>query len=606
MIKSKLKEVFGFDSFLDNQGKIVEAIVKRRDVFAVMPTGAGKSLCYQLPSILMDGVCIVISPLIALMKDQVDGARENGIRAAYFNSTMISEERGAVMEALRFGNIDLLYISPERLSMDYFVDMLKNISISFFAIDEAHCISEWGHNFRPDYLVLSELRKLFPNTPIAAFTASATDKVKKDIALRLNLNEPLLIEASYDRPNLFYQSERKRNVDKQILDFIGKYKNAPGIVYRTTRKNVESTAEFLKSKNINVLPYHAGMDNIERQRNQDAFNNDKIQVIVATIAFGMGIDKSNIRFVIHGDMPKDIESYYQETGRAGRDGEIAQCLLLHSFKDENTHNYFISLVEDKVERKRRTYKLSQMVKFATLTRCRRKTLLNYFGERYEKKNCGGCDVCLGEPKLVDSTRDAQILMSAIARTNERFGINHIVKIVRGSEDKQIKKFGHYQLPTHGAGKHLSQADCMELFGQLSVAGAIKKHIEEQNRISLTTKGRDILFGRKKFQILKAISKAKRTSSNSFIDYDKDLFAELRSLRTGIASEQKVPPYIVFSDKSLHEMCRKFPVNKQSMLNIGGVGQKKLRDYGQTFIEVIQNYLEDNPDIKLTQPSNNYF
>ena len=352
-MREHLKKVFGFDSFRENQEEVITALLNKRDAFVVMPTGGGKSLCYQLPAILSNGMCVVISPLIALMKDQVDGARANGIRAAYYNSSLTAVEKRSVDVAIRDNTLDLLYLAPERLSLDHFFrDLKQSANIAFFAIDEAHCISEWGHDFRPDYLVLSKLKENFPNIPIGAFTASATPHVQDDIRIKLNLVDPFTVLASFNRPNIFYQVQRKDDVNLEILDFIEQHKGEAGIVYRTTRKSVEETADKLKRNKINALPYHAGLDSEIRKKNQEAFNKDDIQVIVATIAFGMGIDKSNVRFVVHGDLPKNIESYYQETGRSGRDGEPAHCLLLHSYGDEATIKFFIEKMEDVKEKKR--------------------------------------------------------------------------------------------------------------------------------------------------------------------------------------------------------------------------------------------------------------
>jgi ATP-dependent DNA helicase RecQ len=599
-LKHQLKKIFGFDSFRENQADIIQAIIAGRDVFAVMPTGGGKSLCYQLPAVLSQGMCVVVSPLIALMKDQVDGARENGIRAVYFNSSMNAEEKRSVYSAIKSNELDLLYLAPERLSLTaFFTELQKSAQIAFFAIDEAHCISEWGHDFRPDYLVLSKLKENFPDIPVAAFTASATGDVRKDIVKRLNLTDPLTVRASFNRANIFYQVERKSSVNEQILAFIEKHSEEAGIVYRTTRKAVEETAAFLKRFNIDALPYHAGMDNEDRRKNQDAFNKDEIQVIVATIAFGMGIDKSNVRFVVHGDLPKNIESYYQETGRSGRDGEPAHCLLLHSYGDEATIKYFIDQMENSEEQKRSSAKLAIMSSFANVHICRRKALLKYFGEEYPAANCGSCDICSGNFNTRDATKEAQIFMSAVLRTGESFGKIHIIDIIRGADTQKIRNFNHKNLKTYGSGKENSKKDWNAFADSLFAADAIVQRNDENRQIELTSKGRDILFGRQAFNIIEAVKAAKSTkntiSRRKTItdDYDGRLFEILRKQRTSIAKKANVPPYVVFSDKTLHEMARLYPVSRGSMLQISGVGQMKMRQYGEIFCEEIKNYLSAN-------------
>ena len=394
-IFNTLRTVFGFQTFRPDQESIVRNILSSRDVFAVMPTGGGKSLCYQLPAALMHGTVVVISPLISLMKDQVDAAVENGMQAAFMNSSMDADEVAEVYRMLKYSKIKLLYIAPERFAMPHFIERLKTASISLFAIDEAHCISEWGHDFRPDYLNLSRIPEMFPEVPVAAFTATATQKVQEDIIARLGLRRPHIVRASFNRPNLFYEVKPKSKVDAQILEFLRERPAESGIIYRTTRDSVMLTADFLKSKGIAALPYHAGLSAAERSRNQESFNKDEVQVMVATIAFGMGIDKSNVRFVIHADLPKNIDGYYQETGRAGRDGEPARCVLFFSRGDIPKIRYFINGITDDRERFIAIEKLNQTVGYASHNVCRRKQLLGFYGEDYSADNCGACDICLG-------------------------------------------------------------------------------------------------------------------------------------------------------------------------------------------------------------------
>ncbi len=395
VVHNTLRTVFGFESFRPNQETIVNTILNQQDVFAVMPTGGGKSLCYQLPALLLEGTAVVISPLISLMKDQVDAARENGIAAVFMNSSLDQREIANIERMLNTNQVKLLYIAPERFAMPQFIETLKRIPLSLFAIDEAHCISEWGHDFRPDYLALSAIPELFPNIPVAAFTATATQKVQQDIIHKIGLRTPHTIRASFNRPNLFYQVKPKSRVEEQILEFLQDHAGESGIIYRTTRDSVSATAAFLASHGIKALPYHAGLPAEERDKNQEAFNKDEVSVIVATIAFGMGIDKSNVRFVVHADLPKHIEAYYQETGRAGRDNEPAHCLLYFSRGDIPKIRYFIDKMEDETERAIAMEKLNQTVRFASHNVCRRKQLLSFFGEAYGTENCRACDICTG-------------------------------------------------------------------------------------------------------------------------------------------------------------------------------------------------------------------
>ncbi len=501
-ILKTLRTVFGFQTFRPNQEGIIGSILDKQDVFAVMPTGGGKSLCYQLPALMMNGTTIVISPLISLMKDQVDAALENGIPAAFMNSSLSSEEISGVYQKMKYNKIKLLYIAPERFAMQHFLETLKNLPVSFFAIDEAHCVSEWGHDFRPDYLALSIIPKMFPGAPVAAFTATATRRVQEDIISRLGLRSPNVIRASFNRPNLFYEVKSKSRADQQILEFLKEHSGESGIVYRTTRDSVTDTAEFLTSKGIKALPYHAGLGGDERTRNQDAFNRDEISVIVATIAFGMGIDKSNVRFVVHADLPKNIEGYYQETGRAGRDGEPAHCLLLFSRGDIPKIRYFIDQITDDDERSVALEKLNQMAGFASHNVCRRKQLLNFFGEEYLSENCGTCDICSGTVEQIDVTVDAQIAMSAVSRTQQRFGAGHIVDIVTGADTKRIRELRHNEIKTYGAGRDKDKKHWRFIIDELLAQEALHQDGEKYPVLKLTQKGLEILFGKAQILALK--------------------------------------------------------------------------------------------------------
>ena len=597
-ILNALKNIFGFRSFRPNQESIIRSILDHRDVFAVMPTGGGKSLCYQLPAMLMQGTAVVISPLIALMKDQVDAAVANGIPAAFMNSSMDAAEISDVYRLLKYNKIRLLYIAPERFAMPHFLERLKSTDISFFAIDEAHCVSEWGHDFRPDYLGLSLIPQVFPEVPVTAFTATATQKVQEDIINRIGLRNPQVVRASFNRPNLFYQVRTKSKVESQILEFLGDHSGESGIIYRTTRDSVTETAGFLQSKGIAALPYHAGLPAEERSRNQVAFNRDEAQVIVATIAFGMGIDKSNVRFVIHADLPKNIEGYYQETGRAGRDGDPAHCLLFFGRGDIPKIRYFINAMTDDRERLMAIEKLNQTVGFASHNVCRRRQLLGFFGEDYPDENCGGCDICIGSVEKVDLTTDAQIIMSAISRTGQRFGIGHIIDIVSGADTRRIRELKHNEIKTYGAGKGIDKKHWRSVVDELIAQDALMQEGEPYPVLHITTKGSDILFGRGKITGLKKEEAKTRTTSrqSGVSGYDEGLFERLRTVRKRIAEVQRVPPYIIFSDKTLHELSRQYPSTLPEMRKISGVGYAKLERYGGDFIREILKYLEENPGI----------
>jgi ATP-dependent DNA helicase RecQ len=601
-IRDTLKTIFGFQSFRPNQESIIKNILDGRDVFAVMPTGGGKSLCYQLPATVMHGTAVVISPLISLMKDQVDAAVENGIRAAFMNSSMGADEVSDVYRMLKYNKIKLLYIAPERFAMPHFLERLKTVAISLFAVDEAHCISEWGHDFRPDYLALSLIPKMFSGVPIAAFTATATQRVQEDIIEKIGLRKPHIVRASFNRPNLFYEVKAKSKVELQILKFLRDHHSESGIIYRTTRDSVMETADFLKSKGIAALPYHAGLSADERNKNQEAFNRDEVQVIVATIAFGMGIDKSNLRFVVHADLPKNIEAYYQETGRAGRDGEPAHCLLFFGRGDIPKIRYFINDITDDKERFIAIQKLNQTVGFASHNVCRRRQLLAFFGEDYPRDNCGACDICSGSVEQIDITTEAQIIMSAISRTGQRFGTGHIIDIVTGADTKRIRELRHNEIKTYGAGKGRDKRYWRSVVDELIAQETLVQQGDPYPVLKITQKGSNILFGGERIMALrKEEVKAKVPKErDEFGGYDGILFERLRNVRKRIAESQEVPPYIIFSDRTLHEMCRRFPSTLSDMTKISGVGEVKLERYGEDFIREIKIYLDENPGISIQE------
>ncbi|MHC4715356.1 MAG: DNA helicase RecQ [Planctomycetota bacterium] len=593
-IMAALSNVFGFHAFRPNQESIIRAVMDRQDVFAVMPTGGGKSLCYQLPAHLLSGTCVVISPLISLMKDQVDAAKANGLRAEFLNSSLEPPEQAHVLRRLTDAELDLLYVAPERFAMDGFLATLKTVPLCLFAVDEAHCISEWGHDFRPDYLSLSRIVADFDGVPLAAFTATATERVQRDVVERLGLRTPFTVRASFNRPNLFYQVLPKDNVRRQLLAFLRDRPGQSGIVYRTTRSSVEQTADRLREAGVEALPYHAGLEPEVRKRHQEAFNRDEVDVIVATIAFGMGIDKSNVRFVVHADLPKNIESYYQETGRGGRDGEPAHCLLLFGRGDIPKIRYFIDQIPDETERTVAAKKLNQMASYATVNACRRRRLLGYFGESLEADGCGGCDVCAGQVEQVDATTDARIAMSAVARTGQRFGTVHVVDVITGADTEKVRDFRHDGLKTYGAGEDRPKRYWRMIIDNLIGQDCLRQTTGRFPVLHLTDKGLEMLTGGGTFHVLRQKEapppKAKR-AKGEVVEYDPVLFERLRALRLEFARKRGVPPYIVFSDRTLHEMAHYRPATDDQMREITGVGDRKLAQYGEAFLAEIRAYVE---------------
>ncbi|MCF8216633.1 MAG: DNA helicase RecQ [Chlorobium sp.] len=605
ILSGTLRRVFGFSGFRRDQERIVRAILESRDIFAVMPTGGGKSLCYQLPAVMLPGTCLVVSPLIALMKDQVDGARANGIRAAFLNSSISPLEQDDVLCQLQSDALDLLYIAPERFALERFRDIAAKARISLAVIDEAHCISEWGHDFRPDYLSLSKLVSLFPKVPVAAFTATATHSVQDDILRRLGLRDPLVVRASFDRTNLFYDIRFKENANEQLVSIIKNNQGKAGIIYRTSRKSVSDTATILRAKGFRALPYHAGLGDDERKRNQEAFIRDEIDVIVATIAFGMGIDKSNIRFVIHADLPKSIENYYQETGRAGRDGEPARCILLFSHGDIPKVRFFIDSIADEAERARALDAFSKVVSFASSSVCRRKSLLEYFGETYPDQNCGNCDVCKGSLKTINCTREAQMLLSAIVRTDERFGASHIIDIVTGSTNRKVLDFGHDRIKTYGAGKSKKKPFWKRLVDELLARKIISRSEGLFPALYLLPDASRVLKNEMEIEMAAAVE-TKRQKNSAPVSTGQDngeLFELLRALRKEIADEQGVPPYVVFSDRSLRDMALLLPRDNETMLAVSGVGEVKLQRYGRQFISCIMRWCDTNGSLNEERTKN---
>ncbi len=605
-----LRQVFGFTDFKPFQEAIIEQALAGRDVFAALPTGGGKSLCYQLPSMLSEGLSVVISPLIALMKDQVDAARAVGVAAGCLHSGMDMDERRGVYHALSDGNLKLLYISPERLGVEGTFSNLAEWGCCAVAVDEAHCISEWGHEFRPDYRQLIRVRETFPDIPMMALTATATRRVQDDIIRQLGLNDPYIVRAGFNRPELFYRVEPKHNVLARITEFIKVRSGFSGIVYRATRADVEKTIEYLGKKEINAAPYHAGLPDKVRRQNQEDFKTDKTLVIVATLAFGMGIDKPDIRYVVHGDLPKNLEAFYQETGRAGRDGDDAETLLLWNAGDLAKTRWHINRMEDSAEQERAVASLNKMRRFADSFACRRKMLLEHFDEHLPG-NCGRCDVCVGEVESVDATTDARKFLSAVMRTHQRYGIHYAVDIVRGNLTDKIQERGHQTLPTFGVGEDKPKNYWLALAGDLEASGYVYRDEERFKAIVLTDEGQELLRGNREFRsVRRSVSKTETKYTGSLrysepslggdekqelTDEEKRLFEVLRSLRLEKASEIGKPPYIVFSDRTLRAMAVRRPATGQEFLECHGVGETKLSKWGESFLQAIREFEAPYPD-----------
>ncbi len=602
-----LKQSFGFDSFRPLQEEIIRDALADRDVFALLPTGAGKSLCFQLPALARPGLTVVISPLISLMKDQVDSLTTSGIAATFLNSTLHANEIAERMRKLRAGQYRLLYVAPERAMLPGFLANLKEWPVKLIAIDEAHCISEWGHDFRPEYRQLERLREFFPATPLMALTATATRRVQSDIVKQLRLRQPSCYVASFNRPNLTYRVQAKDGAYKQLLRFLKSHAADSGIVYCQSRNNAENLAVRLSEDGIEARPYHAGLDGAKRANNQDMFLRDDVQVICATVAFGMGINKSNVRFVVHYDLPKNIEGFYQETGRAGRDGLPSECLLLFSAGDAVKYSRFIDEMSKPQEREIARQQLSQMVQLAESAECRRVAMLRYFGEEFRAKDCGACDNCLTPRETYDGTIEAQKFLSCVYRLREKsridFGINQIAEVLTGADSEKVRKWDHQYVSTYGVGKEHSQNEWRLIGRELVRQGYVKQLPEKFNVLQLSETGLEALKQRHPIQLVKPIALPKdkrsrdekrRRDLNGAADYDELLFDELRGLRKNIADERGVPAYIVFSDVSLRQMARYYPASETEFARISGVGEKKLADFGGQFIDLITRYLEKNP------------
>ncbi len=579
-----------------NQEGAIDAVLAKKDSVVLMPTGGGKSLCYQIPALMLDGLTLVVSPLIALMKDQVDALVNNGVKAAFLNSSQTNREQVEVFQKVRSGEIKILYVAPERLlqSGEQFIDFLESINVSLFAIDEAHCISSWGHDFRPEYIQLGKLKKYFPNIPIIALTATADKLVRKDIFERLNINHAELFISSFNRPNIYYSVEPKRNSFEKLLNFLEPRREESGIVYCLSRASTEALAMDLKDEGYSALPYHAGLTKAERDKHQESFLNDDTKIIVATIAFGMGIDKSNVRFVVHMDLPKNVESYYQETGRAGRDGLESNALLFFSWGDVVKLKGFVEVENNQIQSEIMLKKLDKMGEYGDLKTCRRRFLLHYFDENL-KENCGHCDNCNTIFEKIDGTIIAQKALSAVARTGQRFGMSYLIDFLRGSKSKTIK-LEHLNLKTYGVGADISKDDWFAYFKDLIAQGFIAQTTGQYPTIVLTETSEDVLLGNAKVELCKiAAMEEKKTSLVSEVShpYIKELFDELKKLRTDFARGENVPPYVIFSDATLIEMATYLPQNTSEMLRNSGVGDVKMDKYGADFLQIVADYCQIN-------------
>lgn len=593
-IYPSLQKYFGYSTFRPLQEDIIIRILEKKDTFVLMPTGGGKSLCYQLPSLVLDGITIVISPLISLMKDQVDVLKQNGIAAEFLNSSLQPSEQQDVLEKLKNKKLSLLYVAPERLVQENFLDVLKTVPINFFAIDEAHCISQWGHDFRPEYRKLNVIRNYFPDRPIVALTATATPQVRGDIIERLKLQQAKTFQASFNRPNLSYSVIPKQNPYDQLSEYISKHQGESGIIYCQSRATVETVASYLQEQGVKALPYHAGLSDKERSRNQEQFIREDTDIIVATIAFGMGIDKPNVRFVIHYNLPKTLEHYYQETGRAGRDGLPSECILLFNFADRFAHERFIREKESEQERLVAIQQLNNVVEFAQSTICRRAQLLRYFGEETDINNCASCDNCTVVRETFDATLIAQKILSCIYHVQGKFGIAHVVNILLGSKAQKIFDYNHHKLSTYGIVDDYDRNQIKTIIYALIHEGYIQQSQDDYGILGLTEKSIPILKNQEKIELVKpakmSVSKNKKVDDRII---NPDLFNALRGLRKRLADDADLPPYIIFSDASLKDMAARIPQNKTEFRHIKGVGDMKLKAYGDTFLKEIKEYLETN-------------
>lgn len=586
-MEEHLKKYFGYNQFRENQKAIVSAILSRRDVLAILPTGAGKSICYQLPSLMMPGLAVVVSPLISLMQDQVVSLSKNGLPAAFVNSSLPFVEIQHVMNHLN--EYKLLYVAPERFSDENFIRSLKEASISFFAIDEAHCISQWGHSFRPEYRKMSLLKKEFPLSSVIALTATATKEVQADIAAQLSMQDPFIVRASFDRPNLTFHVFSKNSAVNQLNQFLIKHPDESGIIYAATRKTVDETHALLVQKGFKAGKYHAGLSDVERLKAQDEFIYGHSPLMVATVAFGMGIHKPDIRFVVHMDMPRSIEQYYQEVGRAGRDGLPAECLMFYSSQELVLYNLFLDQIDDKEVKRATKLKTDKIYSFCRTSFCRRKELLSYFGEIYPSLSCNGCDNCLGNTDLVDETLTAQKILSCIYRLDQKFGIQYVIDVLRGSKKDALLKNGHDQLSTYRLMPESSEEDLRAFIHLLLEKSYLKRSEGEYPVLKWTEQSLDVVRGKTRVMGKKktrAIVQRKKTED---LVHDLSLFAKLSDLRKKLALSARVPAFVIFGDRTLIEMAKIYPSTREDFLRLNGVGPIKWEKYGKAFLETIMDH-----------------
>jgi ATP-dependent DNA helicase RecQ len=601
LLKDRLKEIFGYSQFRGNQERIIRNLLDGRNTFVIMPTGAGKSLCYQLPAMINDGLAIVISPLIALMKNQVDQMNAYGVNARFLNSTLSKGEITRLKKDCMNGVVKLLYVAPESLNKEETIEFLKKVNVSFVAIDEAHCISEWGHDFRPEYRRIKAMIYNLGNMPVIALTATATPKVQIDIQKNLQMEDADVFMSSFNRKNLYYEVRPKKETKKQLIRFLKENKGKSGIIYCLSRKKVEEIAQLISVNGFKAAPYHAGLDPDVRMKNQDDFLNEETDIIVATIAFGMGIDKPDVRFVVHYDVPKSLEGYYQETGRGGRDGLEGNCLMFYSHNDLSKLEKFN---KDKPvqERENSRILLQEMEYYAESPVCRRRQLLHYFGEEYTQENCGMCDNCVHPRERFEGSEYVHLVLSTVKQTNQRFTLNHLVNVIRGVEDEYVKSYGHFDLDIYGKGSEEDQDFWKSVIRQTLIYQLLEKDIDNIGALKLTSRGEAFLKTPDSIELARdhdftteideeeeSIDKGPTNTKS----YDQKLFEMLKVLRKKIAKEKDLPPYVIFQDPSLEEMATTYPTTKDEMAQVNGVGMGKVNKFGKEFLDVIQAYVEEN-------------
>ncbi|MFT6409075.1 MAG: ATP-dependent DNA helicase RecQ [Arenicella sp.] len=588
-----LKHTFGYTEFRGSQKEVIETVLDGQDALVLMPTGGGKSLCYQIPGLVRSGMAIIVSPLIALMQDQVSALQQLGIKAAYLNSTLSREQQNQIMRSIYDGELEILYVAPERLLQENTLERLSSFEVSLIAIDEAHCVSQWGHDFRADYLGLHVLQQAFPGVPRVALTATADEKTREEIIARLALFQPKVFVSSFDRPNIRYAVQEKGEAKAQLLTFLQDYKNQAGIVYCMSRNRVDGISAWLAQRGVKALPYHAGLGADERAENQRRFLREDAVVMVATIAFGMGIDKPDVRFVAHLDLPKSMEAYYQETGRAGRDGLPSVAWMIYGLADVMR---IVKMVQDskanEQHKRLERSKIESLLGWCETNTCRRRALLRYFGEQRDEV-CGNCDICLNPPKTWDATEDAQKLLSNIYRTGQRFGSGHVIDVLRGKETAKVNQFGHQALSTYGIGSERSDKQWRSVIRQLLVQNFLLVNDEMYGAIQLTEKARQILKGetkiflREELAAVKAVRERRRPAEVS--EQEQDLWEALKAKRKELADSFGVPPFHIFHDATLMEMMQSMPTNDADLLSVNGVGAVKLEKFGQEFLAVISEF-----------------